>query len=74
MQDLWHSKVGQLLGKLRNLQKEGDEEISCDWPKYWLQEAEMLGINDDVKVMELSDLCDDIEIVNRNARTCSSKQ
>lgn len=61
--------------------KEGEEEISCDTPKYWLDEAQALELGDDkdsdnetnAKIARLSDLVDDLDLVLRTCRICSTK-
>lgn len=61
LQDLWHSKVDHLLCKLNEKTEVLDEDmfeedISCEWPRQWLDEAEQLGIMDDIKVIKLNKL------------------
>ena len=37
--DIWHMKVNYIIDMLQSAKEEGDEELSCDGPKYWLEEA-----------------------------------
>ena len=38
--DIWHMKVNLLLKSLHKERVEQEEVLSCDGPKYWLEEAQ----------------------------------
>ena len=75
LQDLWHSKVDQLLANKNRIPGPGEEEISCDWPKYWLDEHTSLFLHDkDAKFVELNELVDDIDNFQKAIRACCSEE
>ena len=70
LQDLWHSTVGLLFSTLQQKQQEGEEYLSCDGPKYWLEEAQQLSISSDDKVQKLNYLSEELDLVMASARLC----
>ena len=75
LQDLWHSKIDQLLESLMRARLEEEDVISCDMPKYWLEEAQALDLLEkELKFQTLSDLCDDVDNVIKAIRACHTKE
>ena len=66
---LWHSKIGQLFDKTC---KDEENLISCNLPKYWLEEADSLSLpeTDQSKLRKLCDLVDDIDSAMKSVRSC----
>ena len=64
-----------MLASIKTIKGEGEEEISCDTPKYWLEEAQMIELPEkDPKFITLNELVDDIENVIKAIRASSSRE
>ena len=53
-----------------------ENDLSCNLPKYWFEEAADLQIpeTDPVKIQKLEDLVDDIDSVTKAVRLCTSQE
>lgn len=75
LRNLWQSKVEHMLKNLYNPKQEEEEFLSCDGPKYWVEEAQQLAISElDPKIMKLNELIEDIEDAIKASRMCSSRE
>ena len=72
LQDLWHFKVSKLLKDIKKFPGDNDEEISCDTPRYWLDEAIIIDVVKDPKFRDLDDLVDDIDNIQKAFRFCQT--
>jgi hypothetical protein len=65
--------VGILLETASRAKREDEEEISCDTPKYWLEESYALDVPDrDNRMMKLGEIVDDVEAVIKCIRVCNT--
>ena len=46
VRDVWHTKIEKLLFSINEPIVEGCEEITCDFPKYQLEEAQALNFDE----------------------------
>lgn len=73
--DLWYSKVDQLLASLMKQRQEDEEVISCDMPKYWLEEGQALEVPEkDGKFIQLNELVDDVDNVIKSIRASWTRE
>ena len=73
--DLWHSKMDQMLASINTPMVDGEDVISCDTLKFWLEEAHSLElVEKESKFVQLNELVDDIENVIKAIRACTSRE
>ena len=68
-------KVNLMLMNLSKKKVDEEETLSCDGPKYWLEEAQLLGISEpEVKLTRLNELVEDLDNVTRASRLCMTRE